>query len=94
MFTKTLKRFRSLPKETQAMVYLYWIYEFAELIVQIFMAAFVFLNTGSIPALMAYAAVYFTGIAVGFSGWGYLVSRWKVSMRLKYLRYFFIYTLS
>ena len=32
MFNKTIKRFKSLPQETKAMVFLFWVYEFSQII--------------------------------------------------------------
>ncbi len=94
MFTLTLRRFRGLPKETKAMVWLYFVYDFAEVLVGIFLNIFVFLQTDSILKLGTFNLFGFTGIILGFSVWGILVSHFKLSMRLNYLKSFAVYIAS
>ncbi|MFA6023779.1 MAG: MFS transporter [Candidatus Gracilibacteria bacterium] len=94
MLTKTLHRFRVLPDSTRAMVYLYWIYEFSQIIVGLFINIFVFELTQSLFSLALYNLVFFFFVALGFSGWGYMVAQRQISLRYNYLRAFTIYTVS
>ena len=94
MITATLKKFRLLPKETRAMVFLYWVYDFAEVLVGIFIGIFIFLETQSLLHLAMYNAVYFFGIMLGFCTWGYIMSLFQISMRLNYIRAFATYIVS
>ena len=88
MLESTLKKFRSLPKETKAMVALYWVYDFAQVLISTFLGIFIFLQTESIIQLGIYNLFYFLGIALGFSIWGAVLAHLKMSMRLNYLRAF------
>lgn len=88
MFSLTLKRFRDLPKETKAMVWLYLVYNFAEVLVGVFLNIFVFLQTDSILKLGIFNLCGFGGIILGFSVWGILISHFRLSMRLNYLKSF------
>ncbi|MFA4814715.1 MAG: MFS transporter [Candidatus Gracilibacteria bacterium] len=94
MFQKTLLRFRELPDSTRAMVFLYWVYEFSQVIVGLFLNVFVFMATQSLLSLLIYNLVFFFFVAIGFSGWGYMVAQRQISLRYNYLRAFTIYILS
>ncbi len=94
MFTKTLHRFRALPDDARAMVFLYWVYEFSQMIVGLFLNVFVYETTGSLLCLLIYNLVFFCLVAVGFSGWGYVVAQRQISLKYNYLRAFTIYILS
>lgn len=94
MFTKTLHRFRALPDDARAMVFLYWVYEFSQMIVGLFLNVFVYESTGSLMSLVIYNLVYFFMVALGFSGWGYVVAQKQISLKYNYLRAFTIYILS
>lgn len=94
MFTKTLHRFRALPDSARAMVFLYWVYEFSQMIVGLFLNVFVYETTGSLLCLVIYNLVFFCLVAVGFSGWGYVVAQKQISLKYNYLRAFTIYILS
>lgn len=94
MFSKTLTKFKSLPKETRSMVFLYWVYECAEMLLGIFLSIFVYLQTQSLTTLVIYNALYFTGTCVGFCVWGYAMAQFQISMKYNYLRSFLIYILS
>ncbi len=94
MFSKTLNRFRVLPQATKAMVFLFWVYEFSQVIVNLFLNLFVFLQTQSLLGLVIYNLVFFTAIFFGFVVWGYLMAQLQISLKLNYLRAFAMYTLS
>lgn len=94
MFTKTLQRFKALPATTQAMVFLFWVYEFSQVIVNLFMNLFVFLETKSLFGLVAYNLVFFIAIFFGFVVWGFLMAQWQISFRYNYFRAFAVYTIS
>ena len=94
MFTKTLHRFRALPDDARAMVFLYWVYEFSQMIVGLFLNVFVYETTGSLLCLLIYNLVFFCLVAVGFSGWGYVVAQRQISLKYNYLRAFTTYILS
>ncbi|MEK9159987.1 MAG: MFS transporter [Patescibacteria group bacterium] len=94
MFTKTLRRFRALPDSARAMVFLYWVYEFSQMIVGLFLNVFVYETTGSLLCLVIYNLVFFFFVALGFSGWGYVVAQKQISLKYNYLRAFTIYILS
>lgn len=94
MFLKTLHRFRDLPDSTRAMVFLYWVYEFSQIIVGLFLNVFVFMATDSLMSLVIYNVIFFFFVALGFSGWGYVVAQRQISLRYNYLRAFTIYILS
>lgn len=94
MFLKTLNRFRALPESTRAMVFLFWVYEFSQLIVNMFLNLFVFLKTQSMMGLVIYNLVFFAAIFFGFCVWGYVMAQWQISLKLNYLRAFVVYVLS
>lgn len=94
MFLKTLHRFRALPETTRAMVFLYWVYEFSQTIVGLFLNVFVFLETRSLLSLILYNFVFAFFIMLGFSGWGALMARWQISLKYNYLRAFTLYIFS
>ncbi len=94
MFSKTLNRFRALPAAPKAMVYLFWVYEFSQLIVNLFLNVFVFLQTQSLMGLVIYNVVFFLAIFVGFDLWGLVMAQLQISLRLNYLRAFGVYVLS
>jgi len=94
MFQKTLHRFRELPDSTRAMIVLFWVYDFSQSIVGLFLNVFVFLETKSLFDLIIYNLVFFLFVGLGFSGWAYLLSRTQASLKYNYLRAFLIYILS
>ena len=79
MFSKTLNRFRALPAAPKAMVYLFWVYEFSQLIVNLFLNVFVFLQTQSLMGLVIYNVVFFLAIFVGFDLWGLVMAQLQIS---------------
>lgn len=76
------------------MIYIYWVYEFGELTIMMFLNIFVFMQTQSLMSLVGYNLVYFTGIFLGFVVWGYMVAQLQISLRLNYLKAFIVYVLS
>lgn len=94
MLKLTLEKFKSLSKETKSMVALYWVYDFAQVLINTFLGIFIFLQTDSIVQLAIYNIFYFFGIALGFSIWGAVLAYFKMSMRLNYLRAFVTFIIS
>ena len=94
MLRKTWNRYRGLSNEIRSMISIYWIYELIQVTLAVFIEIFVFLQTQSLGFLIFYNVIYFTGIFLGFSVWGYLLAELRISMKLNYLRAFLIYFLS
>ncbi|MCK5461006.1 MFS transporter [Candidatus Gracilibacteria bacterium] len=91
MFQKTLRKFRELPPQTRSMIAIFWVYELAQIITQIFLNAYVFLQTREILSLIIYNFIFGIGIFLGFSIWGIFVAQKQISMRLNYAKSFLIY---
>ena len=68
MILKTLHRFKTLPLTARAMVYLFWIYEFSQIIVNLFLNLFVFMETNSLMGLVIYNLTFFLAIFLFFDG--------------------------
>ena len=73
------------------MLTLFFVYEFVNTTVGIFIGAFVFLRTGSLWLLALFVLIRFTAAFLAFSGFGYLMARRGYSMKWNYLRSFVIY---
>lgn len=76
------------------MIGLFWVYEFSQIIISVFLSTFVFIQTQSLVALTWYYVFMFTGCMIGFVLWGLIMAQFRVSMRLNYLRAFAIYICS
>ena len=94
MYEKTISRFKKLPEVTKSMIFIFWVYEFVQTIVHVFLNIYVFLETGDLMSLVIYNFVFITGIAIGFWVWGIIVAQKQLSMRFNYLKSFVIYFLS
>jgi len=91
---KAIKKFKQLSKEKKAMLALFWVYEFVNTTVGIFIGAFVFLRTGSIGLLALFVLIQLTATTSAFSGFGYLIAKYGYSMKWNYLRSFVVYFIS
>lgn len=76
------------------MLALFWVYEFVNTTVGIFIGAFVFLRTGSIGLLALFVLIQLTATTSAFSGFGYLIAKYGYSMKWNYLRSFVVYFIS
>ena len=94
MISKTLHRFKTLPLTARAMVYLFWIYEFSQIIVNLFLNLFVFMETNSLMGLVIYNLTFFLAIFLGFVVWGFFMSRRQISLKNNYFRSFVVYVVS
>ncbi len=94
MLTDTWKKYKSLSPTLKSIMYTYWIYEFAQYILSIFMGIFIFDETRSIEVLAVYYLIYCCTILLGFSGWGALTAHWQINLRTNHLRAFFVYILA
>lgn len=93
MIATTLKKYRDLSKEVRSIIGAYSVYELAERIITVFMGIFVYTSSDSLAFMALYFFVYFTACFLGFSGWGWLMSRWKINMKWNHLRAFSVYIL-
>jgi len=91
---KAIKKFKQLSKEKKAMLALFWVYEFVNTTVGIFIGAFVFLRTGSLGLLALFVLIQLTATGFAFSGYGYLMAKYGYSMKWNYLRSFAVYFVS
>ena len=91
MIQRLVRKMKMLSQEKRHMLVLFWIYEFANIIVGIFIGAFVFLETQSIGFLALYILVRLTGSLTGFAGVGYMIAQLQLSMRRNYLHSFVMF---
>ncbi|MDH3324644.1 MAG: MFS transporter, partial [Candidatus Peregrinibacteria bacterium] len=94
MFAKTFNRFKDLSVETKSMIFIFWVYEFVQVIAQVFLNIYVFLQTNDLGALVWYNVVFFLGVFFGFCVWGYLVAQKQISMKFNYVKSFVLYFIS
>ena len=94
MLQKTFVRLKSLSTTTRTMIFLFLIYEFAQIITEIFLNTFIFLQTKSVILLVIYNSVYFTGCMIGFVVWGFIMAQLRISLKYNYLRAFIIFFIS
>jgi len=84
VFSRTLVRWRQLSTTTRTMVYLFWAYEFASMITAMFMGIFIYLQTGSVAAIVATELTVMVAIALGFVVWGAVLAQLQWSVRWSY----------
>jgi|GEM_PF-1673429 len=94
MLSHVFRRFKLLSLEKKHMLFLFWVYEFANTTSGLFVNVFVFLQTGSIAFLALFVLVQFAGVMIGFIGIGYAIAQLQYSMKWNYLRSFSIYFLA
>ncbi|MFT7184276.1 MAG: MFS family permease [Oceanicoccus sp.] len=93
MISKTLTKYRALSSEVKSILGAYSVYALSERILTVFMGILVYTATNSLAFMALYFFVYFTACLLGFSAWGYLMSKWGLNMRWNHLRAFLSYIL-
>ncbi len=80
MFKKTLARYRELRAPVKSLVFLFWIYVFTGSMLGIFTQIYLYERFSNIPLNVIATAIFYTGVFVGFVGFGYLASlfRWNI----------------
>ena len=94
MLLKTFEKIKDLNKDTQNLMFAFWLFDFGQNITKLFLNVFVYLKTESFLFLIIFNAIFFTGCLFGFVIVGYLVAQLRVLMRYHFLVSFAVFFLS
>lgn len=90
MFKTFLSNFKKLPESNKAMIYLMWIYNAGWIIATVFINIYVFSLNKEILDVFYYNIVFLTGIFIGFSLIGFIMSVFQKNIKnMYYLAYSF-----
>lgn len=94
MFRTTLNRYHELRPPIKALVFLYWIYIFTGSLLSIFIQLYLYERFASIVFNMVSTMLLYTGIMIGFVGFGYLASLFRMNIKHGFFWSFFLTALS
>lgn len=90
MLTSTLSQFHALRAPVRSLILLFWVYDFTGALLGIFTQLYLYQQFQSVILNVQATMLFFTGIAIGFVGAGYVASRMQINIKNGFLVSFLI----
>jgi MFS family permease len=90
MLGTTLANFRLLRREVKIMLYLHWLYSAVSTLTGMFIQIFLYQRFASVEFNALTQAIYYSALAIGFSGSGFLAARYRWDIKWGYPAAFFL----